>query len=38
MSADDFWNTVLDPEQRTPMQLNIADNESGGQTQLHIVR
>lgn len=28
MSADDFWNTVLDPEQRTLMQLNIADNES----------
>jgi DNA gyrase subunit B len=28
MDAEDFWNTVLDPKQRTLMQLNIADNES----------
>ena len=28
MSADDFWNTVLDPEQRTLMQLTAADVET----------
>lgn len=27
MSADDFWNTVLDPEQRTLMQLTAHDLE-----------
>lgn len=27
MSADDFWNTVLDPAQRTLMQINIPEME-----------
>ena len=28
MNPDDFWNTVLDPTQRTVMQLTVPDGES----------